>query len=82
MPTVTKSVKLPEELARQLEAEARQQGTTESDLIREGITRVIRDAGGLDMSALIGSDLGIGTGPVDLSEDRRHREGYGRSRHR
>jgi Arc/MetJ-type ribon-helix-helix transcriptional regulator len=82
MATVTKSVKLPEELARQLEAQAHHQGTSESELIREGITRVIRDAGGLDMRALIESDLGIGSGPVDLSGNRRHREGYGRSRHR
>jgi hypothetical protein len=82
MGSVTKSVQLPEDLARQLTEQARDQDCTESDLIREGIARVIRDREGLDMRRLLEAGIGIGNGPSGLSEDRRHLEGYGRSRHR
>jgi hypothetical protein len=82
MAGITKSVKIPEDLARQLTERARERRTTESELIREGIAQVIRDREGLDMSRLLAEGIGIGTGPSDLSEGGRHFEGYGRSRHR
>jgi hypothetical protein len=81
VPRVTKSVKLPEELARRLEEQAREEGCSDSDLIREGIVRVLEDRGGLEMGRLIGGDIGVGSGPPDLSDGRRHLGGYGRSRH-
>ena len=80
MKTVTKSLKLPADLARQLAAQARELGCPESDLIREGIVRVIRERTGLDMARLLAGDVGIGSGPADLSAGRRHWAGYGRSR--
>jgi hypothetical protein len=82
MAAVTKSVKLPVELARALEQQARQSGQSESDLIREGIALVIEDGGGLDMQRLIGTDVGVGSGPPGLSQDRRFLAGYGSSRDR
>ncbi len=82
MATVTKSVKLPAELAHALKHHARQSRKSESELIREGILRVLDQDAGWDMQPLIGADVGIGSGPADLSENRSHLAGYGRARDR
>ena len=82
MDTITKSFKLPGPMARVLAQQARQSGRTESALIREGIERVIGDGQGMDMARLLGADIGVGNGPADLAENRRHLAGYGRLRHR
>lgn len=82
MATVTKSFKLPASLAKSLAQESRQTGKSESELIREGIERVLAEGAGLDMQQLLAADLGVGQGPQDLSENRRHMAGYGRSGNR
>jgi hypothetical protein len=79
---VTKTVKVPGDLAAALSRAAKARGVPESVLIREGIERVTREDEGLDMLALIGDDLGIGRGPQDLSTNRQRLSGYGRTRHR
>jgi hypothetical protein len=82
MASVTKTVKLPAPLASALARVAKARGRSESELIREGIEKIAGDDEGLDMQALIGPDVGVGRGPRDLSCDRKHRAGYGRSRNR
>ena len=83
MASVVKTVKLPKALAAALARMAKARGCSESELIREGIEKVTRaEDDGLDMQALIGPDLGIGRGPEDLSTNKKHLAGYGRSRHR
>ena len=81
MASVIKTVKVPRDLAGLLARAARRRGVSESELIREGVQRVIRDEPGLDMQALIGGDIGVGEGPRDLSCNRKRLGGYGRSRH-
>jgi len=81
MESVTKTVKLPKPLARALSRAARARDRSESDLIREGIERVLETDAGIDMEAAIGPDLGVGRGPRDLSS-RKRLAGYGRARHR
>lgn len=80
--SVTKTVKLPRPIAAALARTAKARGCTESALIREGIEKVTGEDAGLDMQALIGSDLGIGRGPHDLSTNRKHLSKYGRPRNR
>ena len=82
MASVTKTVKVSRDLAGLLARAARRRGVSESELIREGVQRVIQDEPGLDMQALVGSDLGVGEGPRDLPHNRKRLSGYGRSRHR
>ena len=79
---LTKSLRVPIALARSLAAEARRRQCSESDLIREGIERVTAVDAGLDMRKLLANDIGVGNGPVDLSTGKRHRAGYGTTRHR
>ena len=80
--SVLKTVKLPRALAAALGAAARESGRTESELIREGLERQLGHMEGLDMLALLGPELGVGRGPVDLSSSRQRMSGYGRTRHR
>jgi len=80
--TVIKSVKVPKALAAALARAAKARGVSESELIREGIEHVAGEDGGLDMAALIGPDVGVASGPKDLSSSRRRMAGYGRSRDR
>jgi Ribbon-helix-helix protein, copG family len=82
MGTVLKTVKLPADLAAALTRKAKARGLTESHLMREGIEYVTGDAEGLDMQAAIGADVGAGTGPGDLSANRKRLSGYGRTRTR
>jgi hypothetical protein len=81
MPLVTRTVKLPRELAAALSRKAAERECSESELIREGVAKVLAEDG-IDMQAAIGADLGIGHGPPDLSSSRGRMSGYGRSRHR
>ena len=80
MQVVVKTVKLPKPLALALSRAARARGRSESDLIREGIERVLSTDEGIDMAALLGPDVGVGKGPNDLSTSRKRRAGYGRTR--
>ena len=77
-----KTVKIPRRVAAALSRTAKSRGCTESELIRQGIELVTREDQGLDMAALLGRGIGIGRGPGDLSTNRKHRVGYGRSRSR
>jgi hypothetical protein len=79
---IVKTVKLPRTLALSLARAAKARGCSESELIRQGIQRVAGESSGLDMRQLIGADLGAGSGPADLSSNRKYRARYGRSRHR
>jgi hypothetical protein len=80
MALVSKAVKLPHALAAALTRRAVELGCSESELIREGLVKVLAEDG-IDMQAAIGADLGIGAGPANLSSARRV-AGYGRSRRR
>jgi len=82
MALVTKTVKLPRALAAALARKAAEFDCSESDLIGEGVAKVLGEEDGIDMQAAIGTDLGIGEGPVNLSSDKSRMSGYGRSRHR
>jgi hypothetical protein len=82
MPSVVKTIKLPKPLASALARMTKTRGCSESELIREGIEKVTQGEDGLDMQALIGPDLGVARGSQDLSSNKKHRPGYGRSRHR
>ena len=81
MGTVTKTVKLPRDLAAALARKAAELHCSESELILDGVAKVLADDG-IDMQAAIGADLGIGRGPSDLSSKRGRLSGYGRARHR
>ena len=76
---VVKTVKLSQALARALAREAKARGCTESELIREGIERVTSEDG-IDMVAAIGKGFGVFSGPGDLSYNKKHMRGFGRSR--
>jgi hypothetical protein len=82
MGLVTKTLKMPAPMATALARAAKQRGLAESQLIREGIARILEADPGLDMKALIAPDLGVGEAPRDLSSSRRRMAGYGRTRHR
>jgi hypothetical protein len=82
MSTVVKTVKIPRPLAAALARAAAARQCSESELIREGIGRVVGVDEGIDMLAAVGQDLGIGRGPRNLSSNRKLRAGYGRSRNR
>jgi hypothetical protein len=82
MASVIKTVKVPKHVATELARVAKARGCSESELIREGIKKVVQTDAGLDMSLLIGPDVGVGRGPRDLSSNRKHLSGYGRSRNR
>jgi hypothetical protein len=82
MDSVVKTVKLPKPLAAALSRAARARECSESELIRQGIERVLETDDGLDMAVVIGPDVGVGQGPRDLSSNRKRLSGYGRSRHR
>jgi hypothetical protein len=80
---VVKTVKLPKALAAALKRAAKERGCPESQLIREGIEHVTKAEDGIDMVAAIGADIGIGRGgPHDLSYNKKHMRGFGRSRNR
>lgn len=83
MQTVVKSFKLPKPLAAALKRVAKARGCSESELIREAVERVTHEAEqGIDMVAALGRGIGVVRGPGDLSWNKRHMRGFGRSRGR
>ena len=82
MASILKTVKVPKPVAAALSRLAKERGCSESELIRRGIETVLREDDGIDMQKLLGSDVGVGNGPRDLSSNRKRLSGYGRSRHR
>ena len=83
----TLTVRLPEPLAAQIEAESRSRQISKSDVVRERLTRAASDAGKLPptyeaIADLIGAVKGL---PPDLAARKKHylkATGYGRKRHR
>jgi hypothetical protein len=80
----TLTVRLPERLAADIEAESRERRVTKSDIVRERLERASApSSGSLDAIAdLIGSVDGL---PADLSARKKHylrTTGYGRKRPR
>ena len=74
------TVRLPDALVAEIEAEARRRMISKSDVVRERLTRPIgkRSAAALDQIAdLVGSIEGL---PSDLSESRRSEHGRKRDR--
>ena len=74
------TVRLPDALVAELEAEARRRTISKSDVVRERLTRPVakRSAAALDQIAdLVGSIEGL---PSDLSESRRSDHGRKRDR--
>ena len=79
---VTKTFKLPKPLADALARQARERGISESELIRQGLESMLNDDQGIDMAKALKGFIGVGRGPGDLSYNRKHMAGYGRSRNR
>ena len=82
----TLTVRLPESLAAEIEAESRRRSVSKSDIVRERLERAPAgaaepNAGSYDIADLIGSVDGL---PADLSARKKHylRLGYGRKRSR
>lgn len=81
----TLTVRLPDELAAEIEAESCQRGVSKSDLVRERLERAAAQAPTsplADISDLIGSIHGL---PADLSSRKKEylrTKGYGRKRPR
>ena len=74
------TVRLPDALVAEIEAEARRRAISKSDVVRERLTRPVakRSAAALDQIAdLVGSIEGL---PSDLSK--RRRSAHGGKRHR
>ncbi len=78
----TLTVKLPDELARQIDQAARQRGCTRSALIRQALTGYLVEGqtSGHGPSALdlAGDLVGCVDGPEDLSSNPDHLADYGR----
>lgn len=77
----TLSLKIPDALARELEARAESKKTTKSAILREALTDYLTQAPPAKAGSfltLAGSLVGCLEGPGDLSYDKRHLEDYGR----
>ena len=77
------TIRIPENLGQRLRSRSRIKGQTESDLVREALESYLgqttKDRSAYELaqeSGLIGSAKGA---PKDLSTNRRHFEGFGRS---
>jgi hypothetical protein len=78
----TISLKLTDNLLRQLERAARERGQTKSDVVRAALEQFLNGdrAGPRPRSALdlAGDLVGCAEGPGDLSTNPEHLEGYGK----
>ena len=81
----TLTVRLPEQLVAQIEAESRERRLSKSDVVRERLTTASNERADSTYDAiadLVGSVKGL---PADLSARKKHylkTTGYGRKRHR
>ena len=82
--SVTITVKLPNSLARRLDAASRRRGVGRSAVVRDAIEQALaREDGAISNESVLAQcrDLaGCVDGPADLSYARRHMKGFGRRR--
>ena len=75
------SLKLPDELAQELSAQARSRGTTKSEILREALADFLaktpQPAAGSFLDRA-GDLVGSLEGPGDLSYNKKYLDGYGR----
>jgi hypothetical protein len=77
----TLSLKLPDDMARNLADRARSQGTTQSEILREALVGYFAQSpppGKGSFLALAGDLVGCVEGPGDLSHNKEYLESYGR----
>jgi predicted transcriptional regulator len=75
------SVKLPDDLARELTAQARSQGTTKSEILREALAAFLAKTAQPEEGSFLkraGDLVGRLEGPGDLSYNKKHLADYGR----
>jgi len=75
------SLKLPDDLAQELSAQARSRGTTKSEVLREALVDFLARAPQPDKGSfldLAGDLVGRLEGPGDLSSNKKYLDGYGR----
>ena len=75
------SLKLPDDLAQELSAQARSRGTTKSEVLREALVDFLGRAPQPDNGSFLdraGDLVGRLDGPGDLSYNKKYLDGYGR----
>jgi Arc/MetJ-type ribon-helix-helix transcriptional regulator len=77
----TLSLKLPDDMAQELSAQARSRGTTKSEVLREALVDFLAKAPQADKGSfldLAGDLVGRLEGPGDLSYNKKYLANYGR----
>lgn len=75
------SLKLPDDLAQELSAQAQSRGTTKSEVLREALVDFLARAPQPDNGSFLdraGDLVGRLDGPGDLSYNKKYLDGYGR----
>lgn len=78
--TVTLSIKIPIEVRKRLEKEARERRTTTSDLMRQALQLILESESSVGSCYELSEDLfrDLGAGPRDLSTNDKYLEDFGR----
>jgi hypothetical protein len=79
---VVKTLKIPESLAARIQRQARATKRTVSAVMRDALERGLGEDAGIDMTEALKGVIGSASGPGDLSTNKAHFAGYGRSRPR
>ncbi|HET9212617.1 MAG TPA: CopG family transcriptional regulator [Thermoanaerobaculia bacterium] len=77
----TLSLKLPDDLARELSTQARSRGTTKSEILREALAGFLSGTPRSDEGSFLdraGDLVGRLEGPEDLSYNKKYLDDYGR----
>jgi len=84
MPSQRISVRVPRGLGRRLKQRSAQKGAPESEVVREALEAFLTPAPGRHSAYDLASELGLigsaGKAPKDLSTNRKHFRGFGKSR--
>ena len=75
------SLKIPEDLAARLAAAAAESGRSKSEILRDALAQYLGGSVGSDpvsFASLASDVIGCAEGPVDLSTNPDHMEGYGK----
>lgn len=75
------TIKIPEEVDKQLTCESQRRGVSRSSLVREALAAyLVKDPSSVERSArdAFGDVVGIFEGPEDLATNPEHMEGFGR----